>query len=94
MTRRLKRSDEVIAELRRLGVERGARSIARSHGMELEKALGDDRHLSVARTRTHVIACVTWSLGLSSVEAARVFGLHHTSVLHHLWKRETELKRQ
>lgn len=84
--------EQVIAELRRLGVERGARKIAKSHGMELEKALGGDRHLSVARARTHVIACVTWSLGLSSVEAAGVFGLHHTSVLYHLQKREAELR--
>lgn len=84
---------QVIESLRRIGAEEGASRIAEAHGMSLHKALSGDRHLSIARTRRQIIACVAWTMGLSSVEAGHIFGVHHTTVLHHLRTREAELAR-
>lgn len=86
---------QVIAQLRKLGVEDGARRIAGRCGVSLESIVSNHRYkpATVARARTQVIACVTWSLGLSTPEAARLFGLaDHTSILHHLRKREAEIQ--
>lgn len=86
---------QVIAQLRKLGAEDGARRIAGQCGASLESIVSSRRHKSatVARARTQVIAAVTWSLGLSTSEAARLFGLvDHTSILYHLRKREAEIR--
>lgn len=74
-----------------MGAENVLRQIARKHGVAPNDLLVTTRHTREARARHELIALVTWTAGLSTPQAGRLFEIDHTSVVAQCLKREGEI---
>ena len=60
------------------------RGVCRRYGIKRADLLGRSRRAYLEQARREAMRTLSDKVGLSSPEIARIFGIHHTSVLYHL----------
>lgn len=83
--------DTAIAGLHRVGALEWARRLIESRRMPVFAVLGGSRHPEHVALRHEIVTVVVHTLGLGYSQAARVFGIDHTTVIAIVRAYEAEL---
>jgi hypothetical protein len=82
----------ILADLVKFGADKTLERACHRHGVTASSVLGFRvREASVARARREFLCLFVDTLGLSQPEAARFFGVDHTTIGWHLRARQREL---